>query len=190
MKKNSVKNRGQAIEIRRLEPSDDRSDFRSGEQDLDLFFHKYAGQNQFRHHIGTTYVAVARNEIVGYVTVSSCHISADDLPASKKRRLPCYPLPVLRLARLAVVESMRARGVGLALLKAVFIVARKMEKLAGCVGILVDAKPDAVEFYKRFGFEIIDDVIEGILDVRPVPVPMFLPLGRIPPGILLIGGTF
>jgi predicted N-acetyltransferase YhbS len=179
-KQNSVKNKGQAVEIRRLEPSDDRSAFRSGEQALDLFFHKYAGQNQFRHHIGTTYVAVARNEIVGYVTVSSCHISVDDLPASGKRRLPRYPLPVLRLARLAVIESMRARRVGLALLKAVFIVAREMDQLTGCVGVLVDAKSDAVEFYNRFGFDEIEETIEGHLDVRPITIPMFLPLGRIP----------
>ena len=38
--------------------TDDRTRFRSGDADLDRFFQAYAGQNQFRHHIGTTYVAV------------------------------------------------------------------------------------------------------------------------------------
>jgi len=47
-----------AITVRRLEPEDDRTNFRSGNVDLDRFFARYAGQNQFRHHIGTTYVAV------------------------------------------------------------------------------------------------------------------------------------
>lgn len=46
------------VEVRRLEPHDDRTRFRSGNVELDRFFLRYAGQNQFRHHIGTTYVAV------------------------------------------------------------------------------------------------------------------------------------
>lgn len=37
--------------VRRLSKADDRSKFRCGDPDLDRFFHRYAGQNQFRHHI-------------------------------------------------------------------------------------------------------------------------------------------
>jgi GNAT superfamily N-acetyltransferase len=169
-----------SFEVRRLEPSDDRSGFRSGDLDLDRFFQKYAGQNQFRHHIGTTYIALMRGAVVGYTTVSSCHVAVDGLPASKKKRLPRYPLPVLRLARLAVDQNNRGKGIGLALLKAVFTIAREMERLAGCVGVVVDAKPGAVEFYRRFGFEEVDEVLEGECDVRPIPVTMFLPLERVP----------
>jgi hypothetical protein len=36
------------IEIRPLRPDDDRQAFSSGDADLDRFFRKYAGQNQFR----------------------------------------------------------------------------------------------------------------------------------------------
>ena len=43
------------IEVRLLRQEDDRSRFRSGQPDLDRFFARYAGQNQFRHHIGSTY---------------------------------------------------------------------------------------------------------------------------------------
>ena len=46
------------MEIRALREEDDRAAFRSGDPDLDRFLHRYAGQNQFRHHVGTTYVAV------------------------------------------------------------------------------------------------------------------------------------
>ena len=45
------------IDIRPLRRDDNRQAFSSGDADLDRFFHKYAGQNQFRLHIGTTYVA-------------------------------------------------------------------------------------------------------------------------------------
>ena len=46
----------------------------------------------------------------------------------------------------------------------------------GCVGIVVDAKPDAVEFYAKLGFFALD-MVAGELGDRPQPLPMFLELG-------------
>jgi hypothetical protein len=66
-----VTNVAQEIRIRRLEPRDDRSGFRSGNINLDRFFQRYAGQNPFRGHIGTTYVATQADSVVTFVTVSS-----------------------------------------------------------------------------------------------------------------------
>ena len=64
------------LEIGRLAPTDDRSTFRSGNADLDRFFARYAGQDQFRHHIGTTYVAVDdAGVIMGYATVSASELA-------------------------------------------------------------------------------------------------------------------
>ncbi len=168
-----------AVEVRPLEPGDDRSGFVSGDPDLDRFFHKYAGQNQFRHHVGTTYVAVAGGTIAGFATVSAASMHVDDMPKNLRRRLPQYPLPVLRLARLAVDQRMQQQGVGRQLLRAVLLLAREMASRVGCIGVLVDAKPGAVGFYQRYGFEELE-ILEGRLGDRPPPVPMFLPLGSIP----------
>lgn len=88
--------------IRPLTPDDVRKDFCCGDIELDRFFQRYAGQNQFRHHIGTSYIAVARERIAGYATVSVGELAAEHRPAALGPRLPSYPLPVLRLARLAV----------------------------------------------------------------------------------------
>ncbi len=55
------------VEIRALRPTDDRASFRSGDEALDLYFHRYAGQNQFRHHLGVTYIAVEQSVILGIV---------------------------------------------------------------------------------------------------------------------------
>jgi GNAT superfamily N-acetyltransferase len=166
-----------AIEVRALTPSDDRTAFRSGDPDLDRFFIRYAGQNQFKHHIGTTYVAVEEGRILGFVTVSASHIEAPKLPRSVRRKLPQYPLPVLRLARLAVDQPARSKGVGGVLLRAVFILARELADRVGCIGVVVDAKPGAVGFYERYGFTKLE-VLQGQLGDRPEPLPMFLPLGR------------
>jgi len=167
------------IEVRRLRPDDDRSQFRSGNLQLDEFFRRYAGQNQFRHLIGTTYVATEARTIVGFATVSPCSISIDQLPPEQKAQLPRYPLPALRLARLAVAESAVGRGVGRDLLRTVFKLAREMAEDLGCVGIVVDAKPEAITFYERYGFHRIE-TLEGNLRQPSVHVAMFLALGSIP----------
>ncbi len=166
------------MEIRRLHNSDDRKHFRSGDPDLDRFFHGFAGQNQFRHHVGVTYVAVEDEDVLGYATVAPAGIEIDLLPAALRKGLPRYPLPVLRLARLAVDSRVRGRGLGEELLRFVFGLALKLTSEYGCVGVVVDAKPDAVSFYARFGFGAIE-LVEGASDARPRPTPMFLPTSEL-----------
>ena len=167
------------LEIRRLAPEHDRARFRSGNPDLDRFLALYAGQNQFRHHIGTTYVAIDEAGVIaGYATVAASEISPDALPATKHKRLPKYPLPVLRLARLAVDERAKGKGVGSLLLRAVLVVGAQMAKDVGCVGVVVDAKPEAVAFYEKLGFVRLG-VVAGELGDRPQPLPMFLELGQV-----------
>jgi predicted N-acetyltransferase YhbS len=161
------------VEIRALRQTDDRTRFRSGDADLDRFFQAYAGQNQFRHHIGTTYVAVEGREICGYVTVAAGSVEIDDLPAAARRKLPGYPLPVLRVARLAVAAAFQGSGVGRELLRFALGLALRMRTDYGCIGVVVDAKPGAVPFYSRFGFVLLE-AIEGLSEARPAPVVMFL----------------
>lgn len=166
------------VKVRRLEPGDDRSSFRSGNSDLDRFFIRYAGQNQFRHHIGTTYVAVnAGGLIVGFATVAASEIPPQRLPDQKRTRLPKYPVPVLRLARLAVDERAKGRGVGTALLRSILVLAQELAQRVGCLGVIVDAKPDAIAFSEKLGFVTLD-VEAGQLGDRPEPAPMFLELGQ------------
>jgi GNAT superfamily N-acetyltransferase len=168
-----------AVAVRKLQPRDDRSAFDSGDPDLDRFFKRFAGQNQFKHYIGTTYVAEDDGQIVGFATVSAAQLEIRDLPPAKQGRLPRYPLPVLRLARLAVDRKAQGRGVGLTLLKAVFVLAKAMAADFGCIGIVVDAKPQAVRFYERYGFTSLE-IVQGQLEDRPEPVAMFLEIGAIP----------
>jgi GNAT superfamily N-acetyltransferase len=169
-----------ALTVRRLEPDDDRSGFQSGNIELDRFFIRYAGQNQFRHHLGTTYVAVDDDgSIAGFVTVTASELAPSDLPRKRSKALPRYPVPVLRLARLAVDRRVAGRGVGSVLVQWLMLLAQRMAGEIGCVGILVDAKPESLSFYEKLGFEPLQ-VVAGQLGDRPSPSPMFLPLGTIP----------
>ena len=166
------------VRIRPLQRSDDRSRFRSGNIDLDRYFQRYAGQNQFRHHLGTTYVAVTAERICGFATVNPGELTADSIPKSLRARLPAYPLPILRISRLAVDERDQGKGLGRLLLKAMFGMALDLRDRFGCMGVIVDAKPDAVGFYEGLGFMKLG-VTSGDLGDRPEPIPMFLPVKKI-----------
>jgi predicted N-acetyltransferase YhbS len=161
------------IEIRALREADDRAQFRSGDPDLDRFFHRFAGQNQFRHHLGVTYVAAEERRLLGFATVAPGHVEIEGLPAAARAKLPHYPLPVLRLARLAVDESAAGAGLGKALLRFVLELAARMADDYGCVGVIVDAKRGAVDYYAKYGFVPVE-AVEGQAEARPRPTPMFL----------------
>jgi GNAT superfamily N-acetyltransferase len=166
------------MEIRALHEGDDRSQFRSGDPDLDRFLHRFAGQNQFKHYLGVTYLALEGGRVLGYVTVAPGEIEIDGLPVATRKRLPRYPLPGLRLARLAVDESVKGQGFGSQLLRFVLQLSIRMSGDYGCIGVTVDAKPGAVDFYRRYGF-IRVEVVEGQSDTHPAPTPMFLSMRAI-----------
>jgi GNAT superfamily N-acetyltransferase len=161
------------MEIRALRQTDDRSSFDSGDPDLDRFFRRFAAQNQYRHFIGVTYVALDQGRVLGFATVAPGHIEVDGLPAAARRKLPHYPLPMLRVARLAVDRSVQGQGLGGELLRFVLQIARRMATDYGCVGVVVDAKTDAIDFYAKYGFVPLE-VVHGQSEVRPRPTAMFL----------------
>jgi GNAT superfamily N-acetyltransferase len=166
------------IEIRPLAREDDRSGFSCGQPDLDRFFEHYAGQNQFKLHLAVTYVAVVDARIVGFATVAASSIERASVPGARlRKRLPAYPIPVLRLARLGVDARVQGRGIGRALLRHVLALAVEQRDRLGCIAVVTDAKPEAVRFYQTLGFVPVDGVREGLLHGEPVP--MFLAMDTI-----------
>lgn len=79
---------------------------------------------------------------------------------------------MLRLARLGVDVRAQGLGLGKALLRHVLGLALVQRDGFGCVGVVTDAKADAVPFYGALGFEPLDGVREGLLVSEPLP--MFL----------------
>lgn len=167
------------MEIRVLLPSDDRSGFSSGNIELDRFFQRFAGQNQFRVQVGATHVAVERGVILGFATVSAAQVKLDQLPEVERKRLPAYPVPVIRLSRMAVASSAQGRGVGAALLRHVNLLALELSTdKVGCVGLVVDAKSGARDFYARYGFIELEPEV-GELATHFQATPMFLGVQKI-----------
>jgi len=167
-----------AVELRPLAQDDDLTAFSCGQPDLDRFLQHYAGQNQFKLHLAVTYVAVADARVVGFATVAASSLERASLPSARlRKRLPAYPLPVLRLARLGVDTRAQGHGLGTALLRQVLTLAVLQRDHMGCVGVVTDAKPEAVSFYERLGFVALDGVREGLLHGEPQP--MFLGIDTI-----------
>ena len=166
------------LQIRLLRREDDRSTFSCGEPALDRFFQHYAGQNQFRLHLAVTWVAARGESLLGFATVTGGSLERAAVPdPTTRRRLPDYPLPVLRLARLGVDRRAQGLGIGRALVRHVLELALAQRDQVGCVGVVTDAKPGAVPFYEGLGFQQLAGVREGLLHGEPTP--MFLGIGAI-----------
>lgn len=165
-------------DIRLLQRDDDRSQFSCGQPDLDRFFEHYAGQNQFKLHLAVTYVAVVEGRVAGFATITPCSVERSAVPDARlRKRLPSYPLPALRLARLGVDVRAQGLGLGKGLLRHVLHLALEQRDRLGCVGVVTDAKPDAVAFYRGLGFTAIEGAMEGTL--LGGPLPMFLDIETI-----------
>lgn len=162
------------VRVHPLRPENDKTHFASGDHVLDRFLAEFAGQNMDMY-LGVTYVAEESGFVLGYVTLAACSTKRDEIAQSARRSLPAYPLPALRVARLAVDRRFHGQGIGTLLLDAAFEIALEMTRTVGCVAVLVDAKPGAVGFYERFGFrERV--ALEGASALRPSPVLMSLPI--------------
>lgn len=148
---------------RRIEPlarSHDRSHFVCGEPALDEYLARFARQNH-ESGVAKTFVAVGSNSprrVLGYYSISAGAIDRDNLPAHAAKRFPSFPVPVARLARLAVDREFQGRGLGeYLLLDALHRVLRASRDI-GIVAILLDAKHEkAKRFYARYEFESLPD---------------------------------
>ncbi len=161
------------MQIRSLERSDVRQGFRCGAPPLDLFLERYAWQNEARYRLGVTYVTVddSARRVVGYFTLAAASVSSDESPV----RAPTgyAEVPCIRIGRLAVDERVQGMGLGTELVRAALVIALAESERVGCAGVVVDALPEAVGFYERFGFRSMG-VRAGAGAARPRRMLMWL----------------
>ncbi len=141
-----------SVRIERLTAVHRRESFDSGEPALNDFFQRQAG-HMARRGIGKTYVALADDGLTvrGFVTISAGQVETAQLPPDLK--LPRYPVPILRIGRLAVDQGQQGQGIGQHLAAFALHLALEFSQQAGMYAVLVDAKHDkARKFYERLGF--------------------------------------
>ena len=146
-----------------------RAAFSCGEPALDEYIRQYARQQQARGP-NRTYVALAANagDIAGYYSINAASVLTAELPADLK--LPRYPVPVLRIGRLAVDTRFQGRGLGQLLLRHSFNLVLEMAERVGIFAVVVDAKhTQAAAFYRKLGFA----------EFAGRPLSLYLPLGTL-----------
>mgnify|MGYP001579556592 FL=1 len=139
----------------------DRASFDCGVPPLTEFLKKFARQNS-DDGISLTIVALDRPKpktILGYYSVSSGQVEFASMPPVAVKGIPKYPIPVMRIGRLAVDLEAKGQGVGKELLIDAFHRAIEASKVLGLFAVVVDAKDaNAKSFYQKYGFiEFLDN---------------------------------
>ena len=119
---------------------------------LNEFLARYAVKND-QLGIGKTFLALTENnQVAGYFTLATAQVAFQEIPDEDKVKLPKYPIPALRIARLAVDKTFQGQGIGKWLLKQAFIKAVQVADVTGLYFIIVDAKESSKTFYEHYGF--------------------------------------
>jgi ribosomal protein S18 acetylase RimI-like enzyme len=148
--------------IRKLETSDTVQNFKVGDHlflPLKTFLQKQAKQFQ-QSSIAQTYVAVTGNKtILGFITLTCSEIDLQngyDLVDCNQANKYEF-LPAVKIARLAVDSRYRTSGIGSTLVDyAIALIQDKISENVGCRFVVTDAKNEAVSFYERQGFFLLD----------------------------------
>lgn len=150
-----------------LNDGHDRKGFDCGDVELNDWLNQTARQHKEKR-VSSTFVAVAdetSTEVLGFYAISLAELVNADLPAQYRKRLPTK-VPVFRLGRLATAKQHQGQGIGEHMLFDAIDRVARIAKEVGGIGLVVNAKHTAVDFYKRYGFEQMADH----------PQNLFLPL--------------
>jgi GNAT superfamily N-acetyltransferase len=142
----------QALRIEKLRREHKVDSFDCGQEPLNRFLVRHALQSQ-QAEASQTYVALAKDEIVGFYTLVVAQVEYDDAPARLGKGLAKHPIPLMLLARLAIATTSQGKGLGAGLLKDAMLRTLQAADIAGIRAIAVHAKDDSARaFYERFDF--------------------------------------
>jgi GNAT superfamily N-acetyltransferase len=131
--------------------------FDCGDENLNSYLKNHAFSNQKRR-LSTTIVAHSGDSIVGYYTLSPAQIERKIFPTKLAKGLPNYPIPAIRLCRLAVDQRYQGKGFGEELLVHALQKCLLISKEIGGYIVIVDAKNLSIrKFYEKYGFTEFED---------------------------------
>jgi predicted GNAT family N-acyltransferase len=149
-----------------------RTGFSCGIDELDVYLHRYAGQDQ-RKQVAAVFLLVPedRSAIAGYYTLSATGIRHETLPDELARKLPDYPvIPATLLGRLAVDHKFHGQGLGETLLLDALFRSLQHSREIASMAVIVDAvNHKAKSFYEHYGFQSFPDTDDKL----------FLPMKKI-----------
>ena len=88
-------------------------------------------------------------------------------PEAGRRGYPYRKYPAIKVARLATSKKHQGNGIGSRMLHEILTLTIMISEYVGCRIITVDAKPESVGFYERFGFK-------RVKSRRSDPIPLYM----------------
>ena len=149
----------------------DCAGFDCGVETLNRYLRTLAVQHRSKG-IATSFVLVDSAEptrILGYYSLSAATLAFERLADSDRKGLPTYPIPAVRIGRLASSASARGMGLGELLLQSAVKRILQARDTLGVYAVVVEAKDALAEaFYRKYGFRLCD------VQTRQ----LYLPLGK------------
>jgi predicted GNAT family N-acyltransferase len=148
------------LAIEELDPRrHDRADFDCGVEPLNRYLRTLAAQHRSKG-IATSFVLIdsdRRAKILGYYSLSAASLAFERLADIDRKGLPAYPVPVVRIGRLAISASNRGQRLGELLLQNAIKRILLARSTLGVHAVVVEAKDAAAEaFYRKYGFRLCD----------------------------------
>ncbi|HEX8508162.1 MAG TPA: GNAT family N-acetyltransferase [Propionibacteriaceae bacterium] len=162
---------------RRLERGDVVTGFVSGAAELDNWLERFAWENQ-RANNAVTYVTTAvlpgvesaSPAVIGYYSVAVAGVALSAVPADMLKGSRPDPLPCILLARLAVDQRMRGKGLGPGLLADALERSVLISESVGAAAVLVHARDEqARNFYLKNG-DWLQSPVEPLHLMAPMKV--------------------
>ena len=149
----------------------DRAGFDCGVEPLNRYLRTLAVQHRARG-IATTFVLVDSDQpatILGYYSLSAASLVFERLTEADGKGLPSYPIPAVRIGRLAASAAHHGQRLGELLLANAIKRTLLARHTLGVYAVLVEAKDATAEaFYRKYGFRLCDAPTRQL----------YLPLGR------------
>jgi GNAT superfamily N-acetyltransferase len=160
------------LEEQPLDPAvHDRRAFDCGAAALNDYLQRFAEQHR-RKGLSAAYVLVdstTPSTILGWYTLSAAEVDVQSLAEADRKRLPRFPVPCIRMGRMACRADRQGQGLGQLLVGCAVDRCLKAREQVGAYALIVDAKDESVKrFYEHFGFKAL----------RDAGLTLYLPLGR------------
>ena len=148
----------EALQLRELQAGDRVNKLDAGQDFLPLamFLKKNAHSHQAQHVSHTYVLADAANRVVGYISLICAQIELD-APLEEVENYPGESYPAIKIGKLAVDRHYRGKDLGSKLVDLSLAIAKEnIQPHVGCRFLAVDSHKDAISFYQKKGFRLLE----------------------------------
>ncbi len=142
-----------SIQVRKLTLKDDTAYFDCCDAELNDYIW-YQAKDQQLEGAAVTYLAGYDDKLVGFISLSMTSLQIQYVSRWHLPRRTYPQFPALLIGRLATDYEYQHQGVGEALCEFAIAKAVEYRDALGCQFVILNAKPNSIQFYQKLGFEI------------------------------------